>query len=48
MVNIADVPFPFRSGREKDQVPAFQKEKAILPILFYDLEKGFRKLKFFL
>jgi hypothetical protein len=48
MANIADVPFPFGSSREKDQVLAFQKEDAIISILFNNLQKRFRKLKFFL
>jgi len=34
MVNITDVPFALGSSREKDQAPAFQKEEAILSILF--------------
>jgi hypothetical protein len=47
MVNIADVPFPFRSGREEDQILALQQKDAVLWISLYNLKKGFRQLEFF-
>jgi dihydroorotase len=47
MKNITNVPFPFGSGREKDQISAFQKEDAIISIFFNNLEERFWKLKFF-
>jgi hypothetical protein len=33
MVNIPDVPLPFGSGGEKDELSSFQKENTIIPIL---------------
>jgi len=33
MVNITDVPLPFGSGGEKDELASLQEENTIIPIL---------------
>jgi len=48
MVNITDVPFPFRSGREENQVLALQQKDAILRIFLYNFKKDLGKLEFLL
>jgi hypothetical protein len=43
MKNITDVPFPFGSGREKDQFSTLQQEDTVTPVSLYNFEKRFRK-----
>jgi len=45
-LNIADVPFPFGSGREEDQILALQQKDAVLWIFLYNFKKDLGKLEF--
>jgi len=46
MVNITDVPFPFRSGWEENQVLTLQQKDAVLQIFLYNFKKDLGKLEF--
>jgi len=42
VMNIADVPFPLGSGREKDQISTLQQEDTVFSIFLDDFQKSFQ------
>jgi hypothetical protein len=42
VMNITDVPFPFGSGREKDQISILQQEDTVFSIFLDDFQKSFQ------